>query len=69
MNTRDTVKALRTVALVLEQEHELMDDFHAYAHEFGGSVGCNVFELALRHALSKQGLTLEEFRRKRGSTP
>jgi transcriptional regulator with XRE-family HTH domain len=59
---RSLATAARTIAKWLEWDREVIEDFHAYAHRFGGSPGGNVYEFVLREALSNRGLTLEQFR-------
>lgn len=65
MNAKQMAKMLHQASLWAERESEVLDDFHAYAHMFGGEPGSNVFLFVLEDALRhRNGLTLEEFRAK-----
>lgn len=55
-------KVLRQASQLVQWESEVLDDFHAYSHMFGGEPGSNVFEHVLVDALRHRGLTLERFR-------
>jgi hypothetical protein len=63
VTTRELQKALETAVRWVKWDREVIDDFHEYAHRFGGQPGANVYTFALRQALASHGLTLEQFRR------
>ena len=52
----------KQLSLWAEWEKETLEDFHAFAQQFGGSPGRNALEFALREALRNHGITLEQFR-------
>jgi hypothetical protein len=58
----DLKSAMIAMAELLDWEQETINDFHLYAHRFGASPGCNVFDFALRDALAQRGITLEQLR-------
>ena len=62
MSMKQLEQAAKEIALWIEWERQMINDFHAYAHRFGGTPGKNVYEFVLRDALRLQGLTLEQFR-------
>lgn len=56
------IDALLLVADVLSWQSATIDDFHRYAHRFGGQPGGDVYEFALLDALRMRGLTLDQLR-------
>ena len=69
MSTKELQRAAKEIAQWLEWDVEVINDFHRYAHRFGGTPGNNVYEFVLRHALRIHGLTLEQFREEAGIKP
>ena len=60
MNTENVCKALRQAADVFENELDVMEGTHAYAHRYGGTAGCNVFRFLLEDACALRGITTDE---------
>lgn len=62
MNMKQMSEAAIEIARWLDWDRSVIDDFHRYAQRFNASLGCNVYEFALRDALRLRGLTLEQLR-------
>ena len=62
MTIKDVAAALTQASDYFNWEHQYLDDFHRYAHKFGGEPGGNVLHFLLEDALRLRGLTLEQFR-------
>ena len=60
--TADMIATLRLLADIMEWQQATIDDFHAYAHRFGGTPGGDVYEFVIRDALRLRGTTLEKLR-------
>ena len=65
MTLKEMQKFIKELGTWIEWERESLDDFHAFAHRFGGSPGSNVFQFALKEALAHHGMTLKQFRAER----
>jgi hypothetical protein len=62
MSIKQLIAALKEAVKWAEWERESLEDFHAYAHRFGGKPGGNVYMFTLRDALAMRGMTLDQFR-------
>ena len=62
MNLREIAEAMEQALDWLKWERESLEEFHAYAHMFGGQPGSNVFTFVLEDALRHRGRTLAQFR-------
>jgi hypothetical protein len=69
MNLLELKDALGQLADFIAWERETLEDFHRYAHRFGGRPGSNVFQFALEDALRYRGVTLEQFRTEISPSP
>jgi len=63
MNLRELLTATKEISRYIEWELETLEDFHRYAHRFGGTPGGNVYKFALEDALLSRGMTLEQLRK------
>lgn len=60
-------EALKHLAAWIDWERESLEDFHRYAHMFGGAPGSNVFTFVLEDALRHRGMMLQQFRAEKKS--